>query len=335
MEEKNSKEPWQELLEKFLKSFPEGPISHESVDLMGSLNRTLAIEVYGRIDNPPFTQALMEGYLVHTADIAQSSPESPVSLEVIGKMEPGTSEMPALPTGSCLEVFTGSLIVIPAGGSLAVAPARDTVREGNRALIKKPLSPAENIELKGKEMKAPDAVLENGVFMTPKEIGILAGQGLLDTEVSKRPVVGIFSCGNEILPPTEYLTPGSLWDANSYILSALVINAGGEPKSYGIMRDEMEPFRKAAEEALTTCDMLLVSGGTFAGGRNFISELVQSLGAPGVIVDGVPMRSGRPIILGLVNKKPIVCVAGYSPEAIRGFDLFGKPTLARLLGRQE
>jgi molybdopterin biosynthesis enzyme len=77
--------------------------------------------------------------------------------------------------------------------------------------------------------------------------------------------------------------------------------------------------------------MIVISGGTAVGGRDFISDLVKAVGE--LIIDGVPMRSGRPLIMGRSGKKPIVCVAGHPPEALRGFRLFGAAALDRLQGR--
>jgi molybdopterin biosynthesis enzyme len=73
------------------------------------------------------------------------------------------------------------------------------------------------------------------------------------------------------------------------------------------------------------------SGGTAAGGGDFISNVIKAVGE--LLVDGVPMRSGRPLIMGVAAGKPIVCVAGHPPEALRGFRLFGVTALNRLLGR--
>ena len=106
---------------------------------------------------------------------------------------------------------------------------------------------------------------------------------------------------------------------------------GGEAHSAGILRDDLDAFVAAARTALGDSDMLVVSGGTAAGGGDFISNVVQALGD--LLVDGVPMRSGRPLIMGVAQGKPLVCVAGHPPEALRGFRLFGVAALNRLLGR--
>ena len=128
------------------------------------------------------------------------------------------------------------------------------------------------------------------------------------------------------------MKPGYIWDCNSYGLSALVKAHGGLADFMGIMKDDFDSFKGHLQMVLQRADMVLISGGTAVGGRDFITDLINGLGSPGVIVNGVPMRGGKPLIMGVVNRKPVICVAGHPPEATRGFHLFAKPALAKLLG---
>ena len=151
-------------------------------------------------------------------------------------------------------------------------------------------------------------------------------------QVSKRPRVTVIACGDEVIPYDQPLRPGLIRDSNSIMLSAAVSEAGAAPRALGILRDDLDGFVAAARKALADADMLLISGGTAAGGGDFISEVVKALGE--LLVDGVPMRSGRPLIMGVAQGKPLVCVAGHPPEALRGFRLFGIAALNRLMGRE-
>ena len=89
-------------------------------------------------------------------------------------------------------------------------------------------------------------------------------------------------------------------------------------------------FVTAVRAGLASSDMVVISGGTAVGGRDFISDLVRACGD--LLIDGVPMRSGRPLIMGMSQDKPLICVAGHPPEALRGFRLFGVAAMNRLLG---
>jgi len=316
-------------LGRFLPSFNPGPVGIETVGLSRCRGRVLANDVPAVIDSPPFSRALVEGFLVRAEDTDGAGEDTPVNLTISGMIEPGMTWDTPLSSGSCLEVSTGSFIP---EGPYAVVRYVDTVRSTKEITVRRGYRRGENIEARGCEIRRGEIILRRGIRVTPREIMILAGQGITCLEVSKRPQVAIFCSGNEVIPPSESLRPGCIYDANSYSLAAQVEEYGGVPLFAGIMKDDLSLFRTALREMLERVDMVVISGGTAVGGKEFIVELIDSLGRPGVVVNGVPMRSGKPLIMGVIENKPVVCVAGYPPEAIRGFELFGRPVIERLLG---
>lgn len=316
-------------LGKFFAAFPSGPVGIETVGLLECRGRVLATDIPASIDSPPFSRALVEGFLIHAADTENAGEGPPVTFTISGEIEPGMTYETPLSSGSCMEVSTGSFIP---EGSYAVARYMDITRSGKGITIRRRYNTGENIEAMGCEIRKGEMILRQGIRLSPREIMILAGQGILSLKVAKRPEVAIFCSGNEVIPPSEPLKPGYVWDANSYSLSAQIEEYGGVPLFCGIMKDDFSAFKAALRSGLGRADMAVISGGTAVGGKEFIVELINSLGKPGVVVNGVPMRSGKPLIMGVIENKPVVCVAGYPPESLRGFELFGKPTLERLLG---
>lgn len=316
-------------LERFFASFPSPSVYTETVGLSECRGRVLAYDISAAIDSPPFSRALVEGFLVNVPDIENAGDDTPVTLTISGTIEPSRTYEGPLQAGTCMEVSTGSFVP---EGAYAVARYMDIVKSRGGITIKRPYNRGDNIENRGCEIKRGTLILKRWTRLSPKEIMVLAGQGILSVDVAKRPRVAIFSSGNEVIPPSEPLSPGYVWDANSYALSSQIEEYGGVPMFCGIMRDDLSAFRNALKGGLQQADMAVISGGTAVGGREFIVELINSLGNPGVVVNGVPMRSGKPLIMGVIGNKPIVCVAGYPPEALRGFELFGKPTIGRLLG---
>ena len=325
----STRPPWEEACQRFLETFPEGPLGQEWVFLHEACGRVLAAPVLAQIDLPPEPQALVEGYLVRQADVAGASSEHPVALQKVGEVVPGRDLPLPLEPGTCLGVYTGSPVP---EGPYGVIPLREVKEEGDRIWISRPTSPGEGVEAPGSEIHAGSLLLPEGTWLTPEAISLLARQGFTRVCVARRPVVGILSTGEEVLPLGHPLRPGAVWDANGVALGAQVAAAGGVAVHLGIVPDEETQFDGVLQRALIDCDLVVISGGTFARGRPFVAERIRAAGKPGIIVDGVPMRSGRPILLALVGTKPIVCVAGYPPEALRGFRLFGLPTLHRLLG---
>ncbi|MHB8481767.1 MAG: molybdopterin molybdotransferase MoeA [Nitrospiria bacterium] len=323
-------DPIQTALAKFLPEFPEGALKKESIPLTKALHRVLAKDIKAPIDSPPYSRSIMEGYVVNVKDTEGATTNNPVGISPKGEIPLGFSKIKAIPAGTGLSVTTGSYI--PPGDYAVIRPL-DYEPKNNRFYIKRAFRPAENIETQGCDLKKGSLLLQKGKLLTPNDIGLLASMGILKVQVSVKPRISIFSSGNEVIPPTQKFKPGFIWDSNSFALSAAVEETGGIPHFKGIVKDDFNFFRKELQKALKTSDMILISGGTAVGGKDFVAELMNALGKPGTLVNGVPMRSGKPMVNGVVGKIPIVCVAGHPPEAMRGFLFFGKAAIYRLLGR--
>lgn len=312
----------------FADAVPFRAVGEETCSLTASLGRTLYREVAAPIDLPPYHRVIVEGFIVHSADTASASEQSPVTFTVVGTVNPGDDQCPPLQHGQALEVVTG---VVAPDGHYSVVRMWEAKREGDRFTISRPFPPRFFIEDQGCDLQRGEIVVPAGTVIGPSELGTVAALGITMLTVAKRPRVAVLSCGDEVIPYDQALRPGLIRDSNAVMLGAAVTAAGGEARPVGILRDDFNGFVAAARQALADADMLLVSGGTAAGGGDFISNAVRTLGE--LLVDGVPMRSGRPLIMGIAQGKPLVGVAGHPPEALRGFRLFGVAALDRLLGR--
>lgn len=324
-----SDDPIQTALSKFLPEFPEGMLKKENIPLSKLLHRILAKEIKSPMDSPPYSRSIIEGYLIHTKETESATTDHPLGFISKGEIPLGTSKVKSVPEGCGMAVTTGSYIP---PGDYAVVRSFDYEPRNGKFYIKRAFKPGENIESQGCDMKKGGLLLPKGKRLTPSDIGLLASVGILKALVCQKPRVAIFSSGNEVIPPTQKFRPGMIWDCNSFALSAAVEESGGIPIIKGIIKDDFNFFKKELKKALKTADMILISGGTAVEGRDFVADLINALGRPGTLNNGVPMRSGKPMVNGVVGKIPIVCVAGHPPEAMRGFLFFGKPAIERLLG---
>jgi molybdenum cofactor synthesis domain-containing protein len=225
-------------------------------------------------------------------------------------------------------VVTG--VVVP-DGPYSIVRMWEAQRDGDRFAITRSFPPRFFVEDQGCDLKKGGVVISAGTQLGAAELGSIAALGITQLPVARRPRVTVFSCGDEVIAYDQALRPGLIRDSNSVMLCAAVTTAGGDAHNAGILGDDFETVVTAMRAALNNADMLVISGGTAAGGGDFMSNVVRDLGE--LLVDGVPMRSGRPLIMGVAKGKPIVCVAGHPPEALRGFRLFGVAALNRLLGR--
>jgi len=325
----SSDDPIQTAMESFLSQTGKGPLGSETVSLLSSRGRVLPDDVPVVMDDPPYCRSIMEGYVVCHSDAVDASKEKPVTLEVSGEIPVGVGEAVGLVPGKALSVTTGSYIP---DGDYAVVRRFDVQREGNDISLTNQVKLHENIEIQGETRSKGSTFFRKGDRITSDDIFLLASQGLLELKVAKSPRVALFSSGDEVIPLTASHRIGAIWDCNSYGLSSLIQEAGGIPLFRGIVKDDFDLFVKEVRTALQEVDMVVISGGTAVGGRDFTVDLLDAIGSPGALVKGIPMRSGKPIVLGVAGQKPIVCVAGHPPEAARGFSLFGRPAISHLMG---
>jgi molybdenum cofactor synthesis domain-containing protein len=319
--------PLVEAQQKFSDSIPFRSLGSEDCALEQAPGRVLARDVTAPGDMPPYNRAIVEGFLILTADGAGASEEKPVSFKIVGAVKPGDKECPSFKSGQAVRIATGSLVP---DGPYSSVRAWEAKEQGDSFSITRPFPPRFFIEEKGCDFKQGAVAVAAGTRLDAAAIGTIATLGIPRIEAAMRPKVTIFASGDEVIPYTQALTPGAIRDSNTLMLAAAVTTAGAVPVIGGIMRDDFDKFVAAVKAALAGSDMILISGGTAVGGRDFISDLVKAVGE--LVVDGVPMRSGRPLIMGHAKGKPIVCVAGHPPEALRGFRLFGVAALNRLTG---
>ena len=312
----------------FASAIPFRRMVEESCPLPEAMGRVIYRDITAPTDMPPYHRAIVEGFVVHTEDTGPASEDNPVSFSVVGTVKPGDEQYPSLNHGEAYEVVTG--VVVP-DGPYSVVRMWEAKHDGSHFTITRPFPPRFFIEDQACDVAKGTVVVATGTLIGATEIGSLASLGFTQLPVVRRPTVTVFSCGDELVPYNQALRPGLIRDSNSLMLCAVINAAGATAQNAGILKDDFDSFEAALRTKLDTSDMLVISGGTAAGGGDFISNAVKSVGE--LLVDGVPMRSGRPLIMGVAAGKPIVCVAGHPPEALRGFRLFGVAALNRLLGR--
>jgi molybdopterin molybdotransferase len=177
--------------------------------------------------------------------------------------------------------------------------------------------------------------------LRPQDLGLLAAAGVTSVRVHARPVVAIFSTGDEVVPPeTEELRPGQVRDATAAALAALVSDAGGRPVLGGIIPDEPAALEKALRSALETSDVIVISAGSSVGARDETANVVARLGEPGIWCHGLAIKPGKPTLLAecgagggdsAVPGVPVIGLPGNPRSALVVFRLIGMP-IVRLVG---
>lgn len=318
--------------QKFIAAVKANTVSSSACPLAQAYGHVLAQDINAATDMPPYHRAIVEGFVVNTADTRAADDDAPVSFTINGEVKPGDTRCPSIAAGQAIRVSTGS--ILPDGDISVVRMWEAKMTDDSKGFdISRPFPPRFFIEDRGCDLQEGAVAVAKGTRLVALDIGTIASLGIDSVTASHHPVVTIFSSGDEVIPFTDAMGPGAIRDSNSIMLASAVSAAGASAKIAGIMKDNFDDFVSAVKHALNDSDMILISGGTAIGDRDFISELVSAVGD--LIIDGVQMKSGKPLIMGMAGDKPLICVAGHPPEALRGFKLFGIPALNKMVGNND
>ena len=164
----------------------------------------------------------------------------------------------------------------------------------------------------------------------------LASVGIVHISVFEKPKVAIISTGNEIVPADSTPAPGRIRDSNSYNLEGLITQAGGVPVRLGIIPDEYARLRETLEAAIKDCALVLLTGGSSVGIADLTARVINDAGRPGVLVHGVSIKPGKPLIVGLIatpgKQVPVFGLPGHPAAVSICFELFVKPVLVHTSG---
>ncbi|MDF2673099.1 MAG: putative molybdenum cofactor biosynthesis protein, partial [Clostridiales bacterium] len=181
----------------------------------------------------------------------------------------------------------------------------------NTILINKPTAPGENVINEDDDVRVGEVLIKRGSRLRPYEIGVLSSIGQIEVEVVKRVRVGIISTGDEIVSPEKTPLPGQVRDINTYLLSSLIIENGGEAIIYGVCEDTYEDLMDRVERAYKECDMVLISGGSSVGKKDQTLKVMKSLGESSVLVHGMAIKPGKPTLIGKSGGKIIFGLPGH------------------------
>jgi putative molybdopterin biosynthesis protein len=318
---------------RFEKNLDLSPLPAETVTLSDALTRVLAHDAVAAVDAPPFDRSNVDGFALRAADTVGASDGAPkyfsLNVEVIA-----CGHAPALEItpGMATAIATGG--VIPRGADAVVMIEQtELIGQGApRIELRRAASAGQFISYAGSDIARGETLLRRGARIGSREISMLAASGVAQIDVVRRPKVAVLSTGDELVEPGESLGPGSVYDSNGATIAAAVSEVGGEPVAMGAFPDDPAQLEAAVRKAMTSCDMVVLSGGTSKGAGDLSHAIMSRLGKPGILVHGVALKPGKPLCLGVVDKKPIVVLPGFPTSAIFTFHAFVAPVIRALAG---
>jgi molybdopterin molybdotransferase len=327
--------PPREALEQFLGRLQFQPQSEE-IDSRFAQGRVVLRDAYAPHALPSFNRSTVDGYAVRAADTRGAAESLPIYLELMDEIRMGQKAEFSLSASQCGLIHTGGML--PAGADAVVMLENTQIAKPKEIEILRSAAVGENVIKIGEDIHEGEIVVPAGKMLTAPDIGGLLALGITEVQVSRKPIVGIISSGDEVVPPEMDVNPGQVRDINSYTLAALIVKAGASPKNYGIIPDEEEPLRTATKRAVEECDLVVITAGSSASHRDLTAQVIDSLGHPGVIVHGVNVRPGKPTILaacqppGAASAKPVIGLPGNPVSALVIAILFVEPVIDFLSG---
>ncbi len=306
------------------------PLAAEAVALADAHGRVLAEDLVSEDDLPPFSRATMDGFAVRAASTFGASEGSPAFFTVKGEVVMGEAPDFSLGPGEAARIPTGGML--PDGSDAVVMIEYAEILDQRTVEVSRSVAPGGNVVERGEDFKKAEVVLASGCRLRAQELGLLAAFGRARVAVFRQPVVGIVSTGDEILPIHESPGPGQIRDVNTYALTGHVVAAGGRPVSFGIVPDRYDSLAKTLTEALESSDMVLISGGSSVGTRDYTLKVFSDLPDAEILVHGMTISPGKPTILARVGGKPVWGLPGHVASAMVVFTAVVRPFLEHLAG---
>lgn len=278
-----------------------------------ALGRVTAEAVTARLNSPLYDSAAMDGIAVISEKTRGAADHCPVTLFL------GEDYLP---------VDTGDPIRPPFD---AVIMAEDVWEAGGAAVqIREAASPWQHVRPIGEDIVQGEMILPGNHPIRPMDIGVLLSGGINRVAVKKKPSVAIFPTGTEIIEPDEEMREGAIIESNSRMFEAMIREGGGEAFRFPVIPDDYEQIKEAVCDAAAKYDMVIVIAGSSAGTEDYTVHVLRELGE--IIVHGVSMKPGKPVILSLVKNRPVIGLPGYPVSAWLAYENFAAPVLEMLGG---
>jgi molybdopterin molybdotransferase len=307
-----------------------GPLDSESVPLQEAFSRVLAQPVKSRMDLPGFDRSTMDGFAVRSMDTFGATESSPGLLRLVGEISMGAPADIKLKKGEVARIWTGG--ALPSNADAVVMIEHTEQLDEETLEIGKAVAPFENVIRKGEDFKTGETLLRPGHRLLAQDLGLLAAMGWTTVPVYRRPTVGLMSSGDEIVPIDQEPPPGCVRDVNRYTLVAMIREAGGDDMWLGIAPDKLDALAALMDQGLRTADLLVISGGSSMGSRDHVIEAIQSYPRSEILLHGVSLSPGKPLILAHVGSLPVVGLPGHPVSAMVCFEQFVVPLMRRLEG---
>jgi len=285
-------------------------------NIVEAVGKISAETVISPLDFPPYNRSAVDGFAVRAEDTYGASPSNPVILMVKGFL--GVSDTPdkySISPGECVEVATGA--PIPQGANAVIMAEYVRKVTADKVEIYTQVPPLANVSLKGEDLRKGDVIVRQGEKIRPWHVGLLATANIHTIRVFREIRAVVLGIGDELIPLGEKLQPGKIVSSTTYMVASFLQEKGVKVTCIKVLPDDLELIKKNVIDALKQADMVITTGGTSVGLRDYTIRAVKSLN-PDVIVHGLAIKPGKPTGLAVKNGKLILMLSGYPVAALTG-----------------
>ena len=287
----------------------------ETIPIQDSLGRITAAPVWAVRSTPHYDSAAMDGVAVRSGETTGATETSPLSLSL-------PDQARWVDTGEPIPDGFDAVIMV------------EVIEEVNDSTIRvtAPVPPYNHVRAIGEDIVASELLLPENHRLRPADLGACAAAGVIELEVRRKPRVAIIPTGTELVDIDADPKPGDIVEFNSLVLGGMLTEWGAEPVRLPPVPDDPRKLRRAISEAIERHELVLVNAGSSAGAEDYTAGLVEELGD--LVVHGVAIRPGHPIVLGVVEGKAVLGLPGYPVSAAIACELFVQPIVEKILGRE-
>ncbi|UQZ74097.1 molybdopterin molybdenumtransferase [Niallia circulans] len=303
----------------------------EYVSIYHCNGRYLSEDIKAIHDVPKFNRSSYDGFAIRAKDTNGASCEMPVEFEIIDEFGAGQVSTKKIGEYQAIRIMTGAMLPRDADAVVMLEKTVERKKNGQTYIkIDHMLRKGENISFQGEDVKKGEVLLKKGTKINPGVVAVLATFGIEQVPVAKKPTIGLFATGTELLEVHEELEEGKIRNSNAYMILAQIERAGAVPRYFGKLPDVMETSFEAIRQKIDSVDMLITTGGVSVGDYDLLPEIYRKLGAE-VLFNKIAMRPGSVTTVANLNGKLLFGLSGNPSACYVGFELFTNPIIKSLL----
>ncbi|MDO4266237.1 MAG: molybdopterin-guanine dinucleotide biosynthesis protein B [Eubacteriales bacterium] len=332
----------EEAVSRFLTAI--SPVTEtEMLPLLSAVGRYCAGDYAAVYPQPPFDRSPLDGYALCGSDcIRDAAEDRPLVLPVTECVFAGDGRSPTVSPGTAVRIMTGA--PLPAGADTVVRQEDTDGGEGRREkdgsytpgtvrIFRCPESGANHVYA-GEDYQRGAVLVHRGEKLGAARIALLASMGYAEVSVLRKLRVSVFSTGSELTAPGTALSPGKIYDLNSFAAAAYVTECGEEVCVAKRLPDEAEKAAEEIRRALSVSDLVITTGGVSVGAKDIMPKVLELLDAE-CLFDGIAIKPGMPTKGALCKGKPLLCLSGNPGAAYTHLLLFGQALFSGLHGFYE